>query len=76
MLYLIMQELQASFFPPATGTAMVPLNDPMVLVNGQQSLQKVNLYRAGVNQAQADSANASGTTYWYVSRPSLRLFHD
>jgi hypothetical protein len=48
---------------------MVPLNDPMVLVNGQQSLQKVNLYRAGVNQAQADNTNASGTTYWYVCRP-------
>lgn len=47
---------------------MVPLNDPMVLVNGQQSLQKVNLYRAGVNQAQADSTNASGATYWYVCR--------
>lgn len=61
-----LQELQASFFPPAGTTAMVPLNDPMVLVNGQQSLQKVNLYRAGVNQAQADNANASGTTYWYV----------
>ncbi|OAX33900.1 hypothetical protein K503DRAFT_483549 [Rhizopogon vinicolor AM-OR11-026] len=56
-------ELQASFFPPAGGTALVPLNDPMVLVNGQQSLQKVNLYRAGVNQPQADSTNASGTTY-------------
>ncbi|KAG1730858.1 uncharacterized protein EDB91DRAFT_1059159 [Suillus paluster] len=60
---LATNELQASFFPPAGGPAMVPLNDPMVLVNGQQSLQKVNLYRAGVNQAQADNANASGTTY-------------
>ncbi|OJA15442.1 hypothetical protein AZE42_02214 [Rhizopogon vesiculosus] len=57
------RELQASFFPPAGGTALVPLNDPMVLVDGQQSLQKVNLYRAGVNQPQADSTNASGTTY-------------
>ncbi|KAG1747449.1 hypothetical protein EDB19DRAFT_1630931 [Suillus lakei] len=60
---LATNELQASFFPPAGGPAMVPLNDPMVLVNGQQSLQKVNLYRSGVNQAQADNANASGTTY-------------
>ena len=35
------------------GAALVPLNDPMVLVNGQQSLQKVNLYRVGVGQPQA-----------------------
>ncbi|KAG2143087.1 hypothetical protein DEU56DRAFT_733586 [Suillus clintonianus] len=60
---LATNELQASYFPPVGGPAMVPLNDPMVLIDGQQSLQKVNLYRAGVNQAQADNANASGTTY-------------
>jgi hypothetical protein len=61
-----MQELLANFFPPAGGPALVPLNDPMVLVNGQQSLQKVNLYRDGTGQPQADNNNASGLTYWYV----------
>ncbi|KIJ07571.1 hypothetical protein PAXINDRAFT_158380, partial [Paxillus involutus ATCC 200175] len=56
-------ELQSNFFPPASGPALVPLNDPMVLVNGQQSLQKVNLYRDGTGQPQADNNNASGLTY-------------
>lgn len=59
-----MQELSAFFFPPAGGTALIPLNDPMVLVNGQQSLPKVNLYRDGTGQPHADNNNASGLTYW------------
>lgn len=61
-----MQELLANFFPPVGGPALVPLTDPMVLVNGQQSLQKVNLYRDGTGQPQADNNNASGLTYWYA----------
>jgi hypothetical protein len=60
---LATDELLANFFPPAGGPALVPLNDPMVLVNGQQSLQKVNLYRDGTGQPQADNNNASGLTY-------------
>ncbi|KIM64817.1 hypothetical protein SCLCIDRAFT_114250 [Scleroderma citrinum Foug A] len=56
-------ELQASLYPPAGGPALVPLNDPMVLVDGKESLHKVNLYRAGVGQPKADHKNASGTTY-------------
>ncbi|KIK79162.1 hypothetical protein PAXRUDRAFT_834231 [Paxillus rubicundulus Ve08.2h10] len=60
---LATNELQSNFFPPASGPALVPLNDPMVLVNGQKSLQKVNLYRDGTGQPQADNNNASGLTY-------------
>ncbi|KAG8215106.1 hypothetical protein J3R82DRAFT_8557 [Butyriboletus roseoflavus] len=60
---LATDELVAHFFPPAGGPALLPLNDPMVLVNGQQSLQKVNLYRDGTGQPQADNNNASGLTY-------------
>ncbi len=44
--------------------ALVPINDPMVLNNGNASLQKTNLYRRGVDQRQAFSQNqASGTNY-------------
>jgi hypothetical protein len=49
--------------------ALVPLNDPMTTVtnaagNAAPSLVKTNLYRRGVDQAQAASnAQASGTTY-------------
>ncbi|KAI6001497.1 hypothetical protein EDC04DRAFT_2583938 [Pisolithus marmoratus] len=56
-------ELQGAFYPPAGVPALVPLNDPMVLVDGKESLDKVNLYRAGVGQPTADQNNASGTTY-------------
>lgn len=61
------QELVANFFPPAGGPALVPLNDPMVLVNGQQSLDKVNLYRQGTGQPPADNNNASAQAYWYMN---------
>ncbi|KAF9237971.1 hypothetical protein BU15DRAFT_75581 [Melanogaster broomeanus] len=60
---LATNELQSNFFPPGGGPALVPLNDPMVLINGQQSLQKVNLYRDGTGQPQANNNNASGLTY-------------
>ncbi|KAH0833826.1 hypothetical protein J3R83DRAFT_10990 [Lanmaoa asiatica] len=60
---LATDELVANFFPPAGVPALVPLNDPMVLVNEQQSLQKVNLYRDGTGQPQADNNNASALTY-------------
>ncbi|KAL4068489.1 hypothetical protein V8B97DRAFT_1872995 [Scleroderma yunnanense] len=56
-------ELQASLYPPTDGPALVPLNDPMVLVEGKESLDKVNLYRAGVGQPKANHKNASDTTY-------------
>lgn len=56
-------ELQGEYYPPVGGPALVPLNDPMVLVDGAESLDKVNLYRAGVGQPTADQNNASGTTY-------------
>ena len=34
----------------AAPAALVPLNDPMTLVGGQQSVTKTDLYRAGVDQ--------------------------
>ncbi|KAF8428034.1 hypothetical protein L210DRAFT_3564413 [Boletus edulis BED1] len=60
---LATDELLAFYFPPAGGPALVPLNDPMVLVNGQPSLPKVNLYRDGTGQPHADNNNASAVTY-------------
>jgi hypothetical protein len=64
---LALNELQAGKFPPAGGPALVPLNDDMTVINNNgaitQSLQKTNLYRAGVGQPPANTASASGTTY-------------
>jgi hypothetical protein len=44
-----LDEIQANAFPPSP-SALVPLNDPMTLVNGAFSTQKTNLYRQGVDQ--------------------------
>jgi hypothetical protein len=60
---LPLNELQAAAFQ-STPLAIIPEFDPMVLESGLPNLQKVNLYRAGVNQPQAASfANANTFTY-------------
>lgn len=61
-------ELQAQLFPPPGGPALVPVNDDFAFINNNGkitfSLQKTNLYRAGVGQPQAQNiANASATPY-------------
>ena len=45
----ITDELLAAADQP-TPSALVPLNDPMTEINGAQSMQKTDLYRAGVDQ--------------------------
>jgi hypothetical protein len=50
-----LNELQAAIYQ-ATPVALVPSGDPMTLVNGQPSLDKQNLYRAGVDQPREPSA--------------------
>ncbi|HKS99960.1 MAG TPA: hypothetical protein VJT31_10550 [Rugosimonospora sp.] len=60
---LPLNELQAAAGQKAP-IALVPLTDPMTLVNANQSTRKTNLYRAGVDQAPISQANnGSGMTY-------------
>jgi hypothetical protein len=60
---LPLDELQAAMFQQAP-VALVPLGDPMTLVNGNENLAKTNLYRIGVDQAPARSnQQASTKTY-------------
>lgn len=60
---LPLDELQAAAHQAAP-VALVPAGDPMVLVNGNPNLTKLNAYRAGVNQAQVQNLNdASTRTY-------------
>jgi hypothetical protein len=49
----------------AAPIALVPLNDPMTLVNANQSTTKTNLYRAGVDQMPIGGGgdNGNATTY-------------
>jgi hypothetical protein len=58
---LPLNELQAAAFQTAP-MALVPIDDPMVLVDGQRNLTKANLYRSGVNQPPAVDMNAASTT--------------
>ena len=44
-----LDEIQAAAYQ-ASPQALVPPTDPMVLVNGKESLMKLDLYRAGVDQ--------------------------
>ncbi|WP_205863014.1 hypothetical protein [Planosporangium thailandense] len=59
---LALNELQAAAGQGAP-VALVPPNDPMVLVNNRTSLAKVNLYRAGVDMPPLDQAGNLATTY-------------
>jgi hypothetical protein len=60
---LPLNELQAAAHQGAP-VALVPSGDPMVLVNNQRNLDKLNAYRAGVNQpAVQDTQTASTKTY-------------
>jgi hypothetical protein len=54
-------ELQAAAQQVAP-IALIPAGDPMVLVNGNPNLQKLNAYRVNVNQAPAASLNDADTT--------------
>lgn len=69
---LALNELMGFKYPPSWqngGVALVPLNDPMTVINNNdgtvtQSLGKTNAYRAGVGQPQAQwSGQASGIQY-------------
>jgi hypothetical protein len=59
---LPLNELQAAMFQQDP-VALVPLGDPMVLVNNAENLAKTNLYRIGVNQPPANKQQANTRTY-------------
>lgn len=59
---LALNELQAAAHQ-ARPAALVPLNDPMTQVNGQQSVAKTNLYRAGVDQPPVNPRADTPTGY-------------
>jgi hypothetical protein len=73
---LALNEIQAKY-RQAPPMANVPLTDPMVRLNGQPSLDKVNIYREGVFQSPAlTSADADPYTYcrnMYYTAPQRLL---
>jgi hypothetical protein len=61
-LSLALDEIQANAFQKAP-IALVPLTDPMTLVNGAQSQDKTIAYRKGVDQNPSGILPTDGTTY-------------
>ncbi|HVB25233.1 MAG TPA: hypothetical protein VNG51_25070 [Ktedonobacteraceae bacterium] len=57
---LPLDELQAAAHQAAP-VALVPAGDPMVLLNGNPNLNKINAYRAGVDQRPAQNLNDAST---------------
>jgi hypothetical protein len=57
---LPLNELQAAAFQPEP-VALVPAGDPMVLVNDNPNLEKLNLYRRGVNQPIVENLGQAST---------------
>ena len=57
---LPLNELQAAAHQAAP-VALVPASDPMVLMNNNPDLHKLNAYRVGVDQPKARSLNAAST---------------
>ena len=57
---LPLNEIQATALQ-AKPVAMVPNFDPMVLVNNQRNINKLNAYRAGVNQPQINDPRQAST---------------
>lgn len=61
-----LNELQAAMYQPDP-VALVPNNDPMVLVNGEPNLEKLNAYRAGVDQPLVQNASMASTQAYCAS---------
>jgi hypothetical protein len=75
---LPLDELQASV-RQGQPVALVPAGDPMVLVNGQPNLRKLNLYRAGVDQPLVANLNQASTVNYCKNLLNIgvpRLFLD
>jgi len=74
---LATNEIQAAAYQ-ASPIALVPNNDLMTIINGQQSVQKVNAYRSGCDQPGIQTLiQADGTAYcqnlYYVTPKRLNL---
>jgi len=71
---LALNELQATLQP--LPQALIPINDPMVMINKKYSIEKLNLYRVGVNQKKVntiDEANGGDFCEGLITTGASRL---
>jgi len=67
---LPLNELQAAAHQAAP-IALIPNLDPMVLINNQRNLNKLNVYRMGVDQFQVANAGQSKTTTYCTNLANI-----
>ena len=75
---LPLDELQAAAYQQAP-IAIVPKDDPMVLVNGNAKLEKLNAYRIGVDQPLVQNTNQASTRTYCTNLLKIapeRIFLD
>jgi hypothetical protein len=73
---LALNELSAAAHQ-ATRMALIPTSDPMALVDGQESVEKTNLYRAGVDQAPLPAGQTADEYCTDLLRVApVRLYRD
>ena len=71
---LALNEIQAHTYGNINKDALVPAQDPMTLVNGQQSIDKVNSYRNGVNQPLLQSLNVNNDINYCTNMENTSTF--
>jgi hypothetical protein len=75
---LPLDEIQAATYQQAP-VAVVPKDDPMVLVNGNAKLDKLNAYRIGVDQPLVQNTNQASTRTYCTNLLNIapeRIFLD
>ena len=68
---LVLNELQSKFNNKDTG--LIPVNNPMVLVDNLPSLEKINAYRIGVNQPIIKSLDEASTLPYCINMDKFAL---
>lgn len=68
-----LNEIQANLKIPSRNVALIPSINPMVLLNGTQSLEKTNLYRIGVNQPLLLSLNIQDNINYCIQLQNIGI---
>jgi hypothetical protein len=66
-----LNEIQANLIPISLDVALVPSFNPMVLDNNLESIEKVNLYRDGVNQPHILSLDINNNINYCIKMSNL-----
>lgn len=71
---LALNEIQANTYGNVNIDALIPANNPMTLVNGKQSIEKINNYRVGVNQPLLQNLNVVNDINYCTNMENNSIF--